>query len=192
MIDALEAADTPALQSVFADDVKLRASLPRSDVERTGRADAAALMVGWFADATDITRVHSAVEAVGDVWRASYRFTLRESGADLVVEQHAYCTCKDGLIAAIRVMCSGFRAAVSADTVAAVDIGLDALGEGCATLTPRIASAMRTLAPGQLLAVLTDDPAAPDGIAAWSRLTGHEIVGTIAEPDGTRYLLRHQ
>jgi TusA-related sulfurtransferase len=211
MVDALESVDSEALQSVLADDVRFRASVPRRDVERTGRAEAAAVMVGWFAGATDIARVHRAIGIVGDVWHAEYRFTVRDRDAHLVVEQHAYCTISDGLITSIRIMCSGFRPADSAGATTsaapktadnagaaanaaprtAADVRLDALGEGCATLTPRIATAMRAMASGEVLAVLTDDPSAPDGIAAWSRMTGHEIVGTDTESGGIRYFLRH-
>jgi TusA-related sulfurtransferase/ketosteroid isomerase-like protein len=187
MIDTLEAVDRAALEGVFADDVRLRASLPSRDEERSGRAEAAELMLAWYRDSTDITRVHDVVDSVGDIWHAGWRFTLREAGAEFVVEQHAYCTVTDGLIGSIRVMCSGFRPAGYG-----VDVTLDSLGEGCAMLTPRIAAAMRGLAPGQVLAVRTDDPAAPEGIAAWSRLTGHEVVGAAAEPGGTRFLLRHR
>jgi TusA-related sulfurtransferase/ketosteroid isomerase-like protein len=196
LIDAIETPDRPALGSVFAEDVRFRASLPRRDIERTGRAEAAAAMLGWFADATDIARVHFAIDVVGDVWHASYRFTLREAGADLVVEQHAYCTITDGLITSIRVMCSGFRpvdnmGAGGGESPAAADVRLEALGEGCATLTPRIATAMRAMQSGQILAVVTDDPSAPDGIAAWSRMTGHEVLRTDTEAGGTRFFLRH-
>jgi TusA-related sulfurtransferase len=187
MVDALESVDRVRLEDVFAGDVRLRASLPSRDEERSGRAEAAELMLAWYRDATDITRVHGEVDSVGDVWHAGWRFTLREADADLVVEQHAYCTVTDGLIVSIRVICSGFRPAGHR-----VDVTLDSLGEGCATLTPRIAAAMRDLAPGQVLAVLTDDRAAADGIAAWSRLTRHEVVGTAAEPGGIRFLLRHR
>jgi TusA-related sulfurtransferase len=192
LIDALESADGPGLEGVLAHDVRLRASLPRRDVERVGRAGAAELMLGWFRDATGIARVWSAVERVGDVWHAGFRFTLREDGADFVVEQQAYCTLDGGQITSIRLICSGFRPPVPRPAATGVDATLDALGDGCATLTPRIAAAIRELAPGQVLAVRCDDPAAPDGIAAWSRLTGHELVGTAAEPGGTRFLLRHR
>jgi TusA-related sulfurtransferase len=187
MVDALEATDRAGLEGVLASDVRLRASLPRRDVERSGRGEAADLMLAWYSDSTNIARVHSVVDSIGDVWHAGWRFTLQEAGADLVVEQHAYCTVTDGLIESIRIICSGFRPAGTASAVT-----LDALGEGCATLTPRIAAAMRSLASGQSLAVLTDDPAAPDGIAAWSRLTGHAVVATSAERGGTRFLLRHR
>jgi len=187
LVDALGAGDRGALERLLAEDVHLRAALPRRDVERTGRAEAAALMLGWFSDATDIARAHRAVDRVGDVWRVSYRFTLRENGVALVVEQHAYCAVADGLIASIRLLCSGSRPAGAA-TLA--DVWLDARGEGCATLTPRIATTMRGLRAGQVLAVLTDDPSAPDGLAAWSRLTGHEIMARSAEPGGTNFFIR--
>jgi TusA-related sulfurtransferase len=117
----------------------------------------------------------------------AWRFTLCEAGADLVVEQHAYCTVAAGRIVAIRLICSGFRPAEGG-----AEATLDALGDGCSTLTPRIAAAMRELAPGDVLAVLCDDPAAPDGIAAWSRLTGHELIDAAIDPAGARFLIRHR
>jgi tRNA 2-thiouridine synthesizing protein A len=187
LVDALESVDGVGLAGVLAGDVRLRASLPSRDEDRSGRAEVAELMLSWFRDSTDITRVHGAVDRIGDAWHASWRFTLREAGAGYVVEQHAYCTVTDGLIGSIRLICSGFR-----QTDTGAEVTLDAVGEGCATLTPRIASAMRGMAPGQVLAVVCDDPAAADGIAAWSRLTGHEVVGTTVEGGGTRFLLRHR
>jgi TusA-related sulfurtransferase/ketosteroid isomerase-like protein len=183
MVDALEARDRAALEGVFAQEVALRASLPRRDVERVGAAEASGVMLGWFADCTSVKRIAFDVGTVGDVWHVSYRFALRESEVDLVVEQHAYCRFDDGRISSIRLICSGFRPRGA---------HLHALGEGCATLTPRIATAIRALAPGQVLTVHTDDPAAPDGIAAWSRMTGHEIVAVTADEGGTQFQLRHK
>src|SRR5262249_10839324 len=139
--------------------------------------------------ATDIVRVHHTVATIGDRPYVGYRLTLREGGEDLVVEQHAYATLIDSSIARLRIMCSGF-APVHTGVVA--DGELTALGDGCATLTPRIAAAVRGLAPGQVLAVLTDDPTAPDGLAAWCRLTGHELVSAVVESEGTRFLIRHR
>lgn len=183
MVEAIQSADRAALEDLFTEDVSLRALLPRRDVQLTGAAEAAALMAGWFADSTDRACVAYDATVVGDTWRVSYRFTVREAGADLVVEQHAYCRFTNGRISAIRLLCSGFRPDGP---------HLEAFGDGCATLTPRIAQAMRGLASGQTLSVLTDDPAAPDGIAAWSRMTGHEIVSVTTEPGGLRFLLRHR
>ncbi len=169
LVDALEAGDRPALQGVFTDDVSLRASLPRADAQRTGPAEAADLMLGWFTDRGDIKRLGFVLDALDRIGSVSYRFVV---GGSLVIEQHAYCTFAGDRIGSIRLICSGFQP-LSAPPAA---VRLDALGETCATLTPRIAGAMRELRAGQTLTVVTDDPAAGEGIAAWCRMTGHEIV----------------
>jgi len=73
------------------------------------------------------------------------------------------------------------------------DATLEGLGEACATLTPLIWRRIRRLESGQVLEVISDDPAAPSGVAAWSRLTGHRLLETIAEPDGrSRFYLRRK
>lgn len=59
---------------------------------------------------------------------------------------------------------------------------LHAPGMACVDLTPLIASTMRELAPGDLLEVHTDDPAARVGVPAWCRLTRNTLVHTISAP----------
>jgi TusA-related sulfurtransferase len=64
-------------------------------------------------------------------------------------------------------------------------------GQSCTTLTPLIGQRVRGLQSGEMLEVRTDDPAARDGVPAWSRLTGHPIVSTVEEDaDHTRFLIR--
>jgi TusA-related sulfurtransferase len=64
-------------------------------------------------------------------------------------------------------------------------------GETCATLTPLIRAKMRELEAGSMLVVRTDDPSAREGITAWSRLTGNELVATVDEDSGhSRFYLR--
>jgi TusA-related sulfurtransferase len=120
------------------------------------------------------------VEPVGDTWHAGYRFT----NDGVVMEQHAYCTVVDDQITRIRLVCSGTRPDGSRT--------LDALGDGCATLTPKIAAELKAVEPGGVLGVLTDDPAAADGIAAWTRLTGHTVVAMARESQGIRYYVRRR
>ena len=44
---------------------------------------------------------------------------------------------------------------------------------------------------GQLLEVRTDDPAAREGVPAWSRLTGNTLEAIVADDAGrTRFYLR--
>jgi TusA-related sulfurtransferase len=58
---------------------------------------------------------------------------------------------------------------------------LAAEGESCATLTPLIKAKMRQMTSGRVLEVKTDDRSALDGIPAWSRLTGEELLATVEE-----------
>lgn len=73
------------------------------------------------------------------------------------------------------------------------DATLEGIGEACATLTPLIWRRIRQLDSGQVLEVVADDPAAVDGVAAWSRLTGHELVTTTDDREGRmRFYLRRK
>lgn len=68
---------------------------------------------------------------------------------------------------------------------------LAADGATCATLTPLIRARIRDLESGDVLEVRTDDASASAGIAAWSRLTGHELLATVDEDAGrARFYLR--
>lgn len=68
---------------------------------------------------------------------------------------------------------------------------LEAFGASCATLTPLIREKMRQLNRGRVLEVRTDDPSAREGVPAWSRLTGNDLLAAIDEDaDRTRFYLR--
>jgi hypothetical protein len=113
MVDAIQAQDCAALSALFAADITLRASLPRRDVSATGPQAAAEVILSWFDGGTDIVRVHHTVDAVGDRGHAGFRFTVRENGTELVVEQHAVAIIAGGLMTDLRILCSGFRPAAS-------------------------------------------------------------------------------
>jgi TusA-related sulfurtransferase len=188
LLQALALRDRAGLLACLSDEVVLKALLPRRYVERDGAAAVADEMLGWFSDVPEIVVRHCVVDQVGGLWHTGFQFGLLGLTPEHVVEQHAYCVVADNRVTTIRVLCSGFR---PVEVEPRPDGVVDGLGDGCATLTPRIAAAMRELATGQVLAVLTDDPAASDDLGAWSRLTGHDIVATAAEPHGTRFYLRH-
>jgi tRNA 2-thiouridine synthesizing protein A len=68
---------------------------------------------------------------------------------------------------------------------------LDAAGEACGTVTPAIKQSLSTLQPGEVLEVLTHDPATRVGVPAWCRLTGHALVETrVEEGPDTRFWIR--
>lgn len=60
---------------------------------------------------------------------------------------------------------------------------LHAPGIACTSLTPLVSSVMAELAPGALLEVRTDDPAARIGVPAWCRLTRNPLQDTLEGPD---------
>jgi TusA-related sulfurtransferase len=55
---------------------------------------------------------------------------------------------------------------------------LDVPGAACALLTPLIKQALLEMPSGALLQVNSDDPAAREGVPAWSRLTGNSLLKT--------------
>jgi TusA-related sulfurtransferase len=70
------------------------------------------------------------------------------------------------------------------------DATLDLGAAGCGDMTPLIRGRIRELASGQILAVLSEEPAAHEGIPAWSRLTGHELVHVERGATISRFYIR--
>lgn len=56
---------------------------------------------------------------------------------------------------------------------------VDARGRPCPIPVIELAKAIETVAVGEVVTVLADDPAAAFDIPAWCRLRGQEYVGTI-------------
>ena len=69
---------------------------------------------------------------------------------------------------------------------ATVDLGQ----AGCGDMTPLIRGRMRELQSGQVLEVISEEPAAHEGIPAWSRLTGNELLATRTESARSRFFIR--
>jgi pyruvate-formate lyase-activating enzyme/TusA-related sulfurtransferase len=53
-----------------------------------------------------------------------------------------------------------------------------------------LVQALRSVPPGDLVALTTRDPAAAGAIERWSRLTGNGVVGRTEESDATRWVIR--
>lgn len=68
---------------------------------------------------------------------------------------------------------------------------LEAYGLTCGQLEPLLAERLRALAPDEVLEVRSDEPAAEDGIASWSWLSGNALVAVVREePPAARYYVR--
>lgn len=77
----------------------------------------------------------------------------------------------------------GEMASPEADPFAApADRTLDGGETGCGELLIDLALAMRRLAPGQMLDLITLDPGSPADLPAWCRMTGHRLVASQGGP----------
>ncbi|MFN8191496.1 MAG: sulfurtransferase TusA family protein [Nocardioidaceae bacterium] len=70
-------------------------------------------------------------------------------------------------------------------------IELDCRGQRCPRPILELARALPTVPTGSVLAVVADDPAARNDVAAWCRMRQQDYVGEDTAPDGTpRFLVR--
>ena len=70
------------------------------------------------------------------------------------------------------------------------DAVLDSPGTSCAYLTPLIKESIAPLESGQVLEVLSDDPASRQGVPAWSRMTGNPLIAYTTDGEKSRFFLR--
>jgi cysteine desulfurase len=69
-------------------------------------------------------------------------------------------------------------------------ITVDCLGRPCPVPVIELAKAVLVVEPGDLVTVLSDDPAASVDIPAWCRMRGQEYVGEEQREVGRAYLVR--
>ncbi len=82
------------------------------------------------------------------------------------------------------------RLASGEPTAPPFDAHFDAIGETCIELLLPMAKMVKALPPGQILKVVTDDIAAREDLAAWCRMTGHELVYTQKNQGYASYFIR--
>jgi TusA-related sulfurtransferase len=157
--------------------------------EARGATDTASCFRDWYGAADRLELLGGGVEPVAQRTRLFWRFRVHEPGRRRLIEQHAFATVRDDRILAFDLLCSGFQpeeplaglepsqpvAALSADAV------LPGGEANCATLTPLVKAALRDMASGQVLEIVTSDPSAEADITSWSRLTGNPLLGARTE-----------
>ena len=67
---------------------------------------------------------------------------------------------------------------------------LDCKGLSCPMPIVKTAQALRQLAPGDLIEVLATDPGSVKDFAAWSKMTGNDLVETSQDGAVFRFLLK--
>jgi hypothetical protein len=110
LVESLAEQDFDRLASTFATDVRMRALIPPGPVELTGAEQAAARFASWFGGANELELIRSGSDEVGDRRHVFYRLRVKRPGDPWkIVEQHLFCALENGGVAAIDLVCSGFR-----------------------------------------------------------------------------------
>ena len=184
LVAAVAARDVYAITETLAVDVRFRYLIPPGAGEVAGAAEVAAKFLDWFGDADVLDVVASRVEPVADRVSASYRFLIG-TGHSEVIEQQLYLDLdEDGRIAAIDLLCSGFRPAGSApDAESPAVHRFDAGQLGCADgLAQEFRRRILAIPLGDVLVIQTSDPAAREDLPPLARLMGHKVLSI--EPSG--------
>ena len=186
-VGALAARDRDGLIAALAPDVRFRYLIPPGPGEIVGAAEAAEEILGWFADA-DVFEIQSVnVEPLADRMSVRYRFVLHEQDGWEVVEQQTFMDGDgEGRIAAIDLLCSGFRPREDLEVVRVAGMHrFDAGTMGCADGLPQEFRRRITAIPvGDLLEVTARDPAAKEDLPPLARMMGHEVRSVETPGDG--------
>jgi len=71
-----------------------------------------------------------------------------------------------------------------------VDRTLDCLGLFCPMPIVKTREAMRAMAAGQILEMLSDDPSSEADMKSWAKRTGNELVAVTKDGSTYRFLVR--
>jgi hypothetical protein len=108
---AIAAKDAAGVRDLLDPAVDFRGMTPNRSWEgSTPDEVVAVLFEHWFEPKDEIEAVERVeTDAFADRERVGYRFSGHNPDGPFVVEQQAYLATRDGRIAWLRVMCSGFR-----------------------------------------------------------------------------------
>jgi hypothetical protein len=114
---ALAAKDDERLLELLHPDIEFRALTPGRSWEADDRDAVLSILLGeWFEEGDDIEAVERLEsDAFADRERVGYRFRVSNPEGLFLVEQQAYISERDGRIAWMRVVCSGFRPTTPAE-----------------------------------------------------------------------------
>ncbi|HZD11796.1 MAG TPA: nuclear transport factor 2 family protein [Candidatus Binatia bacterium] len=110
-VDALAGQDFEALERLFSAEVRFRALVPPRVCEGRTAGEATDWLRRWFGDADELQLLQSSVAQVFDRLYVSYRLRVHDviNGWRLI-EQQVYGDVRDGQVADMWLLCSGFRA----------------------------------------------------------------------------------
>lgn len=183
------------LEGFCAPDISFQFLTPKRYVKLDNAADLVTRFRQWFGECTNFRVQESRVDLVGERLGIFYRLLLQEAGISYNIEQQLFCTLKNGRIAYLHLLCSGFQPVAEDaenftkpgaqdsmhDQLLELYTGSSATDSTCAVLTPMIRAKLLQMQTGQILEVRVDDPTARGDIESWSRLSGNELVKVIED-----------
>ena len=110
---ALAAKDAVAIRELIHPEIDFRGLTPNRAWEASDRDELISILLeSWFEADDEIEALESVeTDTVADRERVGYRFSVTNPDGRHLVEQQAYLEDRDGKIAWMRVVCSGFRPA---------------------------------------------------------------------------------
>ena len=186
-VEAVMSNDRDAAAATLAPAVRFRHLIPRGPREIWGADETVDVFLGWFGDARELEVQSLLVEPIADRTSVRYRVRLRENGGWEVVEQQQFIDMDEaGRIAAIDLLCSGFRPDVPAGTEGGPSTHrFDAGTMGCADgLAREFRRRILVIPLGDILEVETTDPAAKEDLPPLARMMGHTVRSTESTGDG--------
>jgi TusA-related sulfurtransferase len=183
-LEAMTKRDFSAARALLADDVRFRMLVPSGLMTESDADGTIGRFIGWFGDADSFEVEASGSGEVEGRAAIIYRFRLQDADGWRVIEQHLMLDVDpDARIAAIDLLCSGFRS-IAVDEPGPVH-HFDAGDLGCAEgLAGEFRRRMQQIPVGQVLVVSTRDPAAKEDLPPLARMMGHVVRSIEAPGDG--------
>jgi TusA-related sulfurtransferase len=187
-LNALTARDFSTARSVLADDLTMRMLVPPGFMTDEGGDAAIGWFSSWFTDADPFHVEAASADEVEGRAAVVNRLRLRKPNGWYLIEQHLMLDFDaDGRIAAIDLLCSGFRTIAAdepeskSERVHHYNAGDLGCGDG---LAGQFRQQIQRIPIGHVLEVSTRDPAAKEDLPSLARLMGHLVVSIDASGDG--------
>jgi TusA-related sulfurtransferase len=187
-LEAVTARRFGEARALLADDVRFRMLVPNGLMTEDDAESTVGRFVSWFADADSFEVEASTTGEVAGRLECVYRVRLHDAHGWRLIEQHLMLDIDTHQrIAAIDLLCSGFRPIATAEPGGVHHF--DAGNLGCADgLAGEFRRQMQQIPVGHVLVVSAQDPAAQEDLPPLARLMGH-VVRSVEAPDDGRLLI---
>ena len=185
-LGSFTAGDFDGVAALFDPDIEMHALLPDGPQTYNGREEVAGRLEFWFGTGEESRSVHAEARAMEDRVELSYGFQILNAVGGAKpgwhsIEQRAFCDIGT-MIERVDVVCSGFRPMIEAsDQVHRFDAGEMGCGDG---LPQEFRRWVRSIPVGEVMEVVTKDPAAKEDLPSLARLMGNTVKSIETLEDG--------